>query len=276
MQKARKLHSLIDKVYHLQTLREAYAKGARKSSSPGYDGVSWKSYRQDLAGNLSHLSLLLQSGRYTPVPFKLVQKSTYTGKTIKLCVPSVADRIVEYAIRLVIEPIFETIFFDFVSGYRPGRSRVTALLRAEELYTDGFEWIANLEVEHLAESIEHERLLRALNEQIADSRLLKLIQQDWQSVDGLPNGSALTPFLCNVYLHQIDKMMSSKRVVRFSNNYVIFCQTCEEAEESLADLKAGLRALHLCSRESNTGVVYQPHIENLFLLDGLFSSPRKG
>jgi RNA-directed DNA polymerase len=277
MKNQTKYHSLIDKVYALPTLHSAYAKGARKASSPGSDGLSWKMFRAHLHNNLLVLSSNLKCGQYQPTPFRVIKKHTYTHTTIQVCIPSIVDRIVEHAIRLVIEPLFEdAIFFDFTAGYRPGRSRVTALRQACGWYLDGFEWVVNIEIDRLAESVDHSSLLSILATYIADGKLLRLIEQDWQQQEGLPNGSALTTFLCNIYLHGIDTLLQNEKVVRFSNIYALFSRTYAEAEQVFTTVENILRAYHLPIKKETTGIIHQPHIENLFLFDGLLDKNSRG
>lgn len=265
-----KYHSLIDKVYAPSNLLRAYRRASRKKSSSGSDGVGWKQFGTALSSNIYYLSDRLKNDEYTPHPFKVVNKQSYDGKTMIIHIPSVVDRIVEHAIRFVIEPIFENVFFDFVSGYRPRKSRVSALRLASLLYCDQTPWVLSLQIDRLAESIRHDLLVLALRNVVTDGRFLKLIRQDWQGVDGLPTGSALTPFLCNVYLHQIDRILRNCRIVRFSSTYVMFFGDKGEAESSLTESTKLLADVGLSIDNKNTGIVLSPPIENLFLYQGLF------
>jgi RNA-directed DNA polymerase len=266
----KKYHSLIDKVYAPSNLLRAYRRASRKKSSSGCDRISWKQFASDLHIHIPRLASLLRKGEYTPAPFKIVNKLSYDGKSMVIHIPSTIDRVVEHAIRLVIEPIFESIFLDFVAGYRPGKSRVSALRLANILYSDRTPWVLTLQIERLAESIPHDPLISALNEVISDGRLLKLIRQDWQGIQGLPTGSALTPFLCNVYLNQIDRKVRHHKIIRFSNTYMMFFGDDGQAQSELTSMTRLLGDYGLGVENSSTGVVLNPHIENLFLYRGLF------
>lgn len=268
----RKHHSLIDKVYSVSNLRMAYHRAARKRGASGSDGISWKEFASELRTNIYKLSDSLKNNKYSPAPFKVISKLTYDHKELVLHIPSVADRVVEHAVRRVIEPIYEDIFLDFSSGYRPGRSRITALKRALELYSDDYSWLLIIQIKDLAQTIEHNRLLGILNQHIADGRLLRLISQDWQGLRGLPNGSALTPFLCNVYLDQIDRLLPTNRTIRFTNTYALFFASKSEAEFIWQSLVSLIGEYGLEVDQKSSGVVHQPHIENMFLYEGFFDN----
>jgi RNA-directed DNA polymerase len=251
--------SLIDKVHHPQNLWSAWAKTARNNGSPGVDGITIQRYERDVEANLERLAGQLRDGSYRPRAIRRTYIPKADGTMRPLGIPTVADRIVQGALRHVLEPIFEKQFARHSYGFRPGRGCKDALRRVDELLKAGYRYVVDADLKSYFDTIPHDRLLQRVREQVADGRVLTLIQsfleakileglEAWTPEAGAPQGAVLSPLLSNIYLNPLDHLMAGRRVemVRYADDFVILCRTREEAQAAL-DLvrqwtaQAGLR-----------------------------------
>jgi RNA-directed DNA polymerase len=218
--KGGKWFSLIDKVSRLRTLEIAWQKVAANKGSAGVDGQSVQRFGHRAAEYLQELSEALKSGSYRPQPVKRVEIPKGPGKTRPLGIPVVKDRIVQTALKMAIEPIFEKEFEESSYGFRP-------------------------------DTIPHDRLMESVEMRISDGRLLELIRgylkQDvvsdlkrWTPVGGTPQGAVISPLLANLYLHPLDSLMRTKgyHMVRYADDFVVMCPNAESAQLALAEIRA--------------------------------------
>jgi RNA-directed DNA polymerase len=243
--------SLIDKVTRLETLEIAWRKVARNKGSAGVDGQSVKRFEYRATEYLRELSEALEAGTYKPQPVKRVEIPKGAGKTRPLGIPAVKDRIVQTALKMVIEPIFENEFVESSYGFRPGRGCKDALREVDRLIKQGFTHVVDADMASYFDTIPHDRLMTLVEQRISDGRILDLIRgylkQDvvsdmhrWTPVGGTPQGAVVSPLLANVYLHPLDRLMKAKgyRMVRYADDFVVMCPSPETAQSALVEIRA--------------------------------------
>ena len=248
--KGGKWFSLMDKVYAPKTLSAAWAKVKANRGAAGVDGQSISRFaaKEDLY--LSELSTALREGTYQPQPVRRVDIPKGNGKTRPLGIPTVKDRIVQQAVRMVIEPIFEEAFHPSSYGFRPGRSCKDALREVDQLLKQGFTHVVDADLESYFDSIPHDRLMKLLEEKISDGRILDLIRrwlksdimkgtERWSPIKGAPQGAVISPLLANIYLNDLDQHLAERgfRMVRYADDFVILCDSHWEAEEALKEVQ---------------------------------------
>lgn len=245
----KKWHSLIDKVYALPNLTKAWERIRENNGTCGSDGMTVEAFGRAAEQRLAALSADLRAKTYRPKPVrrKLIPKSG--GGTRPLGIPNVRDRIVQQAILQVLEPIFEPVFSSRSHGFRPGRGCATALSVIDRAIAAGYTHVVDADIQSFFDTVNHDKLLDAVNEEVADGSLLKLIRmiltagvwiQETGETEptnlGTPQGSPLSPLLANIYLNRLDrKLMEAKYgLVRYADDFVIFARSEEEARQALS------------------------------------------
>jgi RNA-directed DNA polymerase len=249
--KGGKWFSLIDKVFAPATLAAAWTKVEANNGAAGVDGQSIDRFAAQAEVYLSELATALRESIYRPQAVKRVDIAKGDGKTRPLGIPTVKDRIAQQAVKLVIEPIFETAFCEGSHGFRPGRSCHGALKEVDGLLKAGYTVVVDADLKSYFDTIPHERLMRRVEEKVSDGRLLDLIRgwlkadilkglERWTPTGGTPQGGVLSPLLANIYLDPLDRLMESRgyRMVRYADDFVILTRTREEAEAALAEVAA--------------------------------------
>lgn len=265
-------HSLMPYLIDESHLLTAARCCMRRASAPGADGVSWATYRQGLRDRLADLGARLRSGVWTPGPLKEVAITAYTGKVFTAVVPTVEDRIVHRAMRAALDPILETsVLADWVSGYRPGRNRVTALRQADAYVEAGLPWVADIDVAGASEGGTVEELVAALAEHVTDGTFLSAFRR---AVTGLPTplvpGSGLWPVLFHLRLARVDAQLDGLAIVRFADNYAAFAAEQDTAKRAYYRIVTVLAVAGL-RPNARKSAVRPPHLaspEELFLIDG--------
>ena len=265
--KGSKWFSLIDKVARTDTLRLAWEQVARNKGAAGVDGQSVEKFAACAEAYLEELEQSLKQGTYQPLPVKRVEIPKGPGQTRPLGIPAVKDRIVQTALKRVIEPIFENEFHDASYGFRPGRGCKDALREVDQNLKAGFTHVVDADLKSYFDSIPHDRLMSRVEERISDGRVLELIRaylkQDvmhglerWTPTGGTPQGAVISPLLANLYLHPLDQLMASKgyRMVRYADDFVVVCRTAEEAEAALAEVRAWVEGNGLTLHPDKTRV----------------------
>ena len=246
-----KWFSLIDKVYRPQTLKAAWHKVKGNAGAAGVDGQSMKQFGWRAESYLAELEQALKAEEYQPEPIKRVEKPKAGGKMRPLGIPAVKDRIVQTALKLVIEPIFEREFEESSYGFRPQRSAKDALREVDELIRQGYTHVVDADLESFFDTIPHAALIRQIEERISDGRVLELIglflSQDiihgmkrWTPTGGTPQGAVISPLLANIYLHPLDRQMKQQgfRMVRYADDFVVLCRTAQRAQAALEEVKS--------------------------------------
>jgi RNA-directed DNA polymerase len=245
--KGGKWYSLIDKVYALGTLKLAWTKVEANQGAAGVDGQSVDRFAAKADVYLSELATALREGSYRPQAVKRVEIPKGDGKTRPLGIPTVKDRIVQQAVRLVIEPIFENGFCDGSFGFRPERGCHDALREVDRLLKEGYTHVVDADLQSYFDTIPHDRLMARVEERVSDGRVLDLIRgwlkadilkglDRWTPVEGSPQGAVISPLLANIYLDPLDRLMAEHGypMVRYADDFVILTRSHAEAEAALA------------------------------------------
>jgi len=249
--KGGKWFSLIDKLARPATLQAAWQRVARNKGSAGVDGQSIARFALGAERYLQELGQALKDGSYRPQPVKRVEIPKGDGKTRPLGIPVVKDRVVQTALKMVIEPVFEVQFRPGSYGFRPGRGCKDALREVDRLVKEGFTFVVDADLKSYFDTIPHDRLMTLVEASISDGRMLALIEsflrQDimkgmerWQPSTGTPQGAVISPLLANLYLHPLDVLMeqSGRRMVRYADDFVILCRSEAEARDTLHVVQA--------------------------------------
>ena len=256
--KGGKWFSLIDKVYSLKTLKIAWQQVQSNKGSAGIDKVSIERFEKNEDKYLNELHIALKEDNYYPQPVKRVYIPKAGGKKRPLGIPVVKDRIVQTAIKMVIEPIFEKEFLDMSYGFRPNRGCKDALREVDYLLKDGYTWVVDADFKSYFDTIPHDKLMSLVEHQISDGILLNLIGKylkqnivdglnEWTPVAGTPQGAVLSPLLANIYLHPLDVMLTNLglKVVRYADDFVILSKNEQEAIMALDKVKQWVRGSDL-------------------------------
>lgn len=261
--------SLIDKVHRPSTLHAAWQAVRRNKGSAGTDHESVERFEQRLEENVAGLEEELRTGTYRPRPIKRVYIDKLCSKEKRpLGIPAVRDRVVQTAIRLVIEPIFETKFKPHRYGFRPNRGSKEALREVDRLLKAGYTYVVDADLKAYFDSIPHGELRQEVRRHIADGRLLELIEgylgQDileglsrWTPEAGTPQGAGISPLLANVYLHPVDEAMEAAgfQMIRDADDLVIMCRDESEAYKALYQVQQRIAERGLVLHPEKTRVV---------------------
>jgi RNA-directed DNA polymerase len=244
-------YSLMDKVFAPATLEAAWNRVAANNGAAGVDRQSIERFEAHADEYLTELASALREDSYRPQPIRRVEIPKGDGKTRPLGIPTVKDRIVQTAVKFVLEPIFEATFRPSSYGFRPGRGCRDALREVAQLIADGYTFVVDADLESYFDTIPHERLMQRVEERISDGRILGLLRswlkQDimrdlerWTPEEGTPQGAVISPLLANIYLHPLDELMAARgyRMVRYADDFVVLCKSRGEADAALAEIRA--------------------------------------
>lgn len=256
--KGGKWFSLIDKVYTLKTLEAAWRKVRGNNGSAGVDDISIERFDADAEKYLTEVSEALKAGTYEPQPVKRVYIPKGKGKKRPLGIPVVKDRVIQTALKFVLEPIFENEFHRNSYGFRPGRGCKDALREVDRLLKEGFSYVVDADLKSYFDTIPHDRLLEHVETKVSDTRILDLLKgflsqnimenmETWTPVSGTPQGAVISPLLANIYLHPLDEMLNGSGIhmIRYADDFVILCREKHEAEKALQMVKEWVDATGL-------------------------------
>jgi RNA-directed DNA polymerase len=268
----KKWFSLIDKVCEVKTLRLAWDQVLSNAGACGVDGVSVGRFAKDSQTRLLAVREHLKAGTYQPQPVKRVWiPKAGSARGRPLGIPTVRDRVVQSALKMVIEPIFERDFAPHSYGFRHGRGCKEALRRVDELLQSGLVHVVDVDIQGYFDSIPHERLMSLVRERIADGRVLGLLEsllkqgvleqgvqmQDEPVKEGTPQGGVISPLLANVYLNPLDWLMreAGYEMVRYADDMVILCGDASSAQQALGLLSEWMVQAGLVLHPQKTRVV---------------------
>ena len=267
----RRFGLLYDKVHRMDVLTEAWRRVKRNKGSAGVDGESIREIENEtgVEAFLNELQEELKSGSYTACEIKRVYIPKGADGKRPLGIPTVKDRVVQMAVKLIVEPLFEADFQDCSYGFRPKRSNTQAVKLAHG-YSNTSKWVVDVDLKSYFDTIPHDKLKELVRRRIGDKRVLALIHQ-WlkagimeegnvrNPTDGTPQGGVLSPLLSNIYLNEIDKLWNdnaSVRIVRYADDMVLFCKSHRQAEFVLGKLREQFSSLGLTLNDEKTKIAH--------------------
>jgi RNA-directed DNA polymerase len=262
--------TLVDKTYAPANLHSAFAKVWRNGGSAGADGQTVAHFERHAEVELQRLHEQLRAGTYRPQPVRRAWIAKPGSQEQRpLGIPAVRDRIVQGALRHVLEPIFEKEFAGQSYGFRPGRGAKDALRRVDTLLKAGHVWVVDADLKSYFDTIPHDRLLALVRARVADGRVLALVEsflragvmeeaKGWRPTEcGTPQGGVISPLLANLYLDPLDHQMAAAgwEMVRYADDFVILCRSAAEAVEALAAVRAWVTEAGLTLHPEKTRIV---------------------
>jgi RNA-directed DNA polymerase len=265
-------YTLMDKVYALPTLRAAFGRVKANRGAAGVDHVTVAMYEARLEANLTALSQSLRDGTYRPQPIRRHWIPKGPRERRPLGIPTVRDRVVQTALRLVLEPIFDVTFAPQSYGFRPRCGAKDALHRVDALLQAGYQYIVDADVQAYFDTIPHAPLRARVASKVSDSRVLALIDAflhqpifeglaQWAADEGTPQGAVISPLLANLYLDPLDQAMAAAgfEMVRYADDFVVLCRTAEEAAQALSLVQRWTEAAGLRLHPEKTHLVDMQH-----------------
>jgi RNA-directed DNA polymerase len=270
--KTRRFHALYDRIYRSDVLWEAWRRVSGNGGAAGVDRETIQAIEQRGAGEfLREIQAALRAGKYRPSPVKRRWIPKADGKQRPLGIPTVRDRVVQMAAKLVIEPIFEADFQKFSYGFRPKKSATQALEALRIAGNRGLNFVVDADIQGYFDNIQRDTLMELVKERISDRRVLKLIRQ-WlecgvmedgtvrETLAGTPQGGVISPLLANIYLNQLDRIWAAEcshlgELVRYADDFVALCATESRAKEALRQIGLVMNRIGLTLHPAKTRLV---------------------
>lgn len=271
-QKERKFHALWQCVTDRHMLTEAWWKVEANRGAAGVDGVTLKTIKARERAFIEELQRDLKAGDYHPQCVRRVYIPKANGKKRPLGIPTVRDRVVQMAVKMVIEPLFEADFEECSFGFRPKRNAIQALEELRKAAPQGFEWAVEVDIQSYFDTIDHGRLMKLVERRISDRKVLKAIRkwlkagvleggQRKETMVGTPQGGVISPLLANIYLHELDRawkheMGNLGKLVRYADDFVVVCRNEADAKRAYEWIIATLTRLGLKPQMEKTRIVH--------------------
>lgn len=260
---------LIDEIVEERNFREAWMSVRRNHGASGIDKMSVEELDVHMPSHIEEIKASVKGKRYKPSPVRRAYIPKPGGKQRPLGIPTVVDRVVQQAAAQVLSKLYEPIFSDHSYGFRPNRSCHKAMERVLEYLNEGYEWVVDFDIEKYFDTVNHDKLISILREQVNDSATLHLIRSFLKAgvmedglvnatAEGVPQGGCISPVLSNIYLDKLDKELESRglRFVRYADDFVIFVKSEMAANRVMASVRSWLeRKLRLKVSATKTKVV---------------------
>lgn len=267
--KGGKWFSLIDKVYDVENLEASFRKVKANKGAAGVDHQTIEMFEANLGKNLERIAEDLRSEKYRPQGIRRVEIPKPGGQEKRpLGIPTVRDRVVQTALRNVIEPIFERDFARHSYGFRPRRGCKDALRRVEGLLREGYDYVVEIDIRRYFEKIPHRALMGQIGLKLSDGRVMDLIEaqlkqgvlegmQEGEPEEGTPQGSGVSPLLANIYLDPFDHKMGEEgyETIRYADDAIVMCRSFEEAQNALEEIQQWMSGAQLQLHEQKTRIV---------------------
>ena len=237
-------YSLYDRMLSYDNLLKAFKRVKAPKGAPGIDGQTIDAFAKNLESNLTMLIHELKTKQYRPQPVKRVEMTKTGGGIRKLGIPSVRDRVVQQALKKILEPIFDPDFHPSSYGYRPGRSCHHAITKAQ-MFIRKYElkWVVDMDLSKCFDTLDHEIIIRSIKKRVTDGSILNLVRMfltsgvmengNWQaSAEGSPQGGVISPLIANIYIDAFDQFMMKRghRIVRYADDILILKRSRTAAE----------------------------------------------
>lgn len=268
----RRYHALYDKIYREDILQRAWKDVKKNSGSAGIDKETIQQVEEiGVEKVLGEISEQLKEGKYQPLPVKRVEIPKDNGKKRPLGIPVVRDRIVQAAVKIVIEPIFEADFKESSHGFRPKRNAHQAIEKIRKVCNNKGIWVIDADIEGYFNNINHDKLMILIQQRISDRRILKIISkwlkagimQDGKFVEsklGSPQGGVISPLLSNIYLNYLDTVWEKHyskigKLIRFADDFVVVCKNYKDAQHAYKGIQMIMSKLELTLSKEKTKIV---------------------
>ena len=245
--------SLIEEILSIENLNEAIKRVKANKGASGIDKMSVDMLEPYFNEHRKEIIESIMNKAYRPKPVRRVYIPKSNGKLRPLGIPTVVDRVIQQAIAQRLVPIYENVFSDYSYGFRPNRDCHTAICKVLEYLNQGFEWVIDLDIEKYFDTVNHDKLISILREQVNDSHTVHLIRKFLQAgvmdnglvsstTIGVPQGGPLSPILSNIYLDKFDKELESRGLhfVRYADDCNIFVRTDVSAERVMKSVTSWL------------------------------------
>ncbi len=260
----------------IEWLKEAHRR-TRKNAAPGVDGKTAEDYEQDLEGNLQRLLDAAKTGTYRAPPVRRVQIPKGDGKTRPLGIPTHEDKVLQRAVAMVLEPIYETSFYDFSYGFRPRRSALDAIEALRVGLYANVSWVLDVDVQSFFDTLDHQVCRDLLSKRVSDGVITRLVGK-WlnagvledgvmrRSETGTPQGGVISPLLANIYLHEVldewwvrdvkPRMRGEAFLIRYADDFVIGFEHEDDARRVQAALSKRFERFGLRIHPDKTRLVH--------------------